>query len=183
MKWTDAKSLGFLTLGVFVPAGLLLIAYFRDAAFSEFLAGYWWLPNQIALGVATGIAFGYVAWFVACQRFMAPSLRLFTELIQQLNLSVFEVWFLSICAGVGEELFFRGGLQPIFGIWPTAIIFVAIHGYLNPFDWRNSIYGAVMCLMIAALGYLTESVGIVTAMVAHTMIDVVLLTKLRQKRA
>ena len=37
-------------------------------------------------------------------------------------------WFLlAAAAGIGEELFFRGALQPIFGIVPTSLIFAISH--------------------------------------------------------
>ena len=34
---------------------------------------------------------------------------------------------LAAAAGLGEELFFRGALQPIFGIVPTSLIFAISH--------------------------------------------------------
>jgi hypothetical protein len=89
----------------------------------------------------------------------------------------------SLCAGIGEEIFFRGVVQPLpyCGVWVTAIFFVAIHGYLNPMDWRISIYGVYMTILIAGLGYLTDYMGLTTAMVAHTMIDVVLFSYLTKE--
>ena len=34
---------------------------------------------------------------------------------------------ISVTAGVSEEIAFRGALQPIFGLWPTALIFALFH--------------------------------------------------------
>jgi membrane protease YdiL (CAAX protease family) len=34
---------------------------------------------------------------------------------------------LSLTAALGEEIAFRGALQPIFGLWPTTILFALIH--------------------------------------------------------
>ena len=87
----------------------------------------------------------------------------------------------SICAGVGEEILFRGILQSYFGIWITAVGFVAIHGYLNPLDWRISIYGAYMTAAIIAIGYLNQLYGLTSAMIAHTIIDIILFVKLTRE--
>jgi membrane protease YdiL (CAAX protease family) len=105
---------------------------------------------------------------------MRPIRKKYAPLIQNLKLSTTAIVLLSFCAGFGEELLFRGALQPLLGIWITAIIFVAIHGYLNPRDWRLSVYGTVMTLIIVVLGYMTEVWGIFTACAAHMAIDIVL---------
>jgi membrane protease YdiL (CAAX protease family) len=37
-------------------------------------------------------------------------------------------WFvLALAAGIGEELLFRGALQPVFGLWATSLIFAIAH--------------------------------------------------------
>ncbi len=41
--------------------------------------------------------------------------------------TVWEWFLLAAAAGLGEELLFRGALQPIFGILPTALIFAVSH--------------------------------------------------------
>jgi len=85
---------------------------------------------------------------------------------------------ISICAGVGEELFFRGALQPWLGIPVTAVVFVAIHGYLDPRDKRLFLYGTLLTLCMMVLGWMAEVQGLVGPMVAHTLIDILLLERL-----
>lgn len=179
MEWMNARSLGYWTLAVFVPSGLLLAYWFRPPPLADFLLGPKPVIAQVSVGAVTGTCFGFLAWFIASRQFMRLQLIEFSRIIDQLRLNTKEIWFLSFSAGVGEELFFRGGLQPLLGIWPTAVLFVAIHGYLNPYNWRVSIYGTAMCGMMAVLGYLTEWLGILAAITAHGMIDVVLLNRLR----
>jgi membrane protease YdiL (CAAX protease family) len=41
--------------------------------------------------------------------------------------TIWEWFLLAAAAGLGEELLFRGALQPIFGILPTSIIFAVSH--------------------------------------------------------
>lgn len=100
--------------------------------------------------------------------------KFFSGLIGQLNLRFIDILFISFCAGAGEEILFRGAIQPYLGVWITAILFVALHGYINPFNWRISIYGILMCLIIAGIGYLNDHVGLTSAIAAHFMIDVYL---------
>ena len=83
---------------------------------------------------------------------------------------------------MGEELLFRGAIQYWLGIWLTAILFVAIHGYLNPKNWKLSIYGVFMTFAIVGIGYFFEYFGIITAMSAHFMIDVYLFSVITAPR-
>lgn len=136
------------------------------------------LRTQLFYGVAAGITVGFLARGVVSLPFMEPVRKKYANRFADLDLNAFEIIFISICAGVGEELLFRGALQPIFGIIITSFIFVAIHGYLNPKDWRVSIYGLYMTLAIMGFGLLTEIIGIWSAVVAHALVDIILLADL-----
>lgn len=59
------------------------------------------------------------------------------ELSQQLyqNFGFWHWLALALSAGIGEEILFRGALQPVFGIWFTSILFAIVHvqyGFLTP---------------------------------------------------
>ncbi|MFW6063213.1 MAG: CPBP family intramembrane glutamic endopeptidase [Chloroflexota bacterium] len=44
------------------------------------------------------------------------------------NMDTVGEWFiLALAAGVGEEILFRGALQPVFGLWVTSFIFALAH--------------------------------------------------------
>ena len=58
------------------------------------------------------------------------------------------------------------------------ILFVLLHGYLNPFNLPLTFYGVYMIFVIGVMGLMTEHFGILTAMIAHTLIDIILLGKL-----
>lgn len=96
--------------------------------------------------------------------------------MREMNMSYFDIVFISICAGVGEEILFRGVLQDFLGIIITSVVFVAIHGYLKWNDWRISIYGVVMILVIVGIGIMFETMGVIAPAIAHTVIDIILLT-------
>ncbi len=72
----------------------------------------------------------------------------------------------ALCAGIGEELLFRGLLQPVYGIVPTWLLFVLLHAH----------YGTTFALvMIALLGLvfslLKARYGTTTTMILHTTYD------------
>lgn len=135
---------------------------------------------QISMGVVVGTILGLMAKQLVSLPFLKPTQGKYARLVQGLKLNHVTVIFVSFCAGFGEELLFRGTLQPLLTIWPTAILFVALHGYLDPRDWRISIYGLFMTLAIALLGYMTEYIGIISACTGHMFIDYVLFQYLRK---
>jgi membrane protease YdiL (CAAX protease family) len=129
---------------------------------------------EIISGVIAGIVCGILAWKFIISSFMSSVLNKYGNLIKSLQLNIPSIIFVSFCAGIGEELFFRGAIQLYLGIWITAIIFIAIHGYLDPTNWKVSLYGILMTLIIALLGYMTELLGLTSAMLAHSIIDIIL---------
>lgn len=113
---------------------------------------------------------------------MENTRQFFARLMVEYRVGHIHIWLLSICAGIGEELLFRGGIQPFLGIWPTAVIFVLMHGYLNPLNRPLFIYGMLLTLVSAGFGYLDVMFGLPSAMAAHAWIDVGLLYYLRTQR-
>ena len=73
-------------------------------------------------------------------------------------------------------------MQYYAGIWITSIVFIAIHGYLNPKNWRLSIYGLYMTAVIVGLSYLFEELGMIFAISAHFAIDLFLFGKSEEER-
>ena len=144
---------------------------------------------QLASGLAAGIIFGVTAKWIVKQPFLSEVNTRYSSMIEDLKLNSSEIVFISLCAGVGEEVLFRGALQPwacshfglFVGILIVSIGFVAVHGYLNPKNWRLSIYGIYMTIAIFALGFMAELIGLWSAVVAHTVIDIYLLRELRSE--
>ena len=167
--------LALLTLVGFGAAGLALDAFWGGNRINGLVWGKQNIGYQLLIGGTYGLATAWLGWQLIKTKWLRPQRVFFTRLIRPLQLSSKDIVVISLCAGVGEELFFRGALQHFFGVWPVAIVFVAIHGYLNPFSWRLSLYGLFMTLTIAGLGFMTESLGLVTAMAGHTVIDIYLL--------
>jgi len=167
--------LGLLTLIGFPLIGITIVGIVEEFP-REFTLSY---EESLLMQILTGTGYGLIAAFVAWRIIRIPfmqSVRVkYGALIKQLRLNLFDIIFISICAGVGEELLFRGVIQPYLGVWITAVIFVAIHGYLNPMNQKMTIYGVYLTIVIGGLGYLSNDIGIVTAIVAHTVMAIVLL--------
>ncbi|MGF1565624.1 MAG: CPBP family intramembrane glutamic endopeptidase [Flavobacteriales bacterium] len=137
--------------------------------------------KQLLYGLPVGVVAALMARFIVGRKFMDGVRLRYERMFRNLRLNWSEIAFISLCAGVGEELLFRGVLQPLLGIVLTAVLFVAIHGYLNPRDWRISVYGVFMTGVICFLGWMTEVYGIWSAVMAHFVIDVILLADLLEK--
>lgn len=90
--------------------------------------------------------------------------------------------YLSVCAGVGEEIFFRGALQPLpyAGIWITAIFFVAIHTYFSLKNWKKNVFALLLSAFIALLGWGARDFSLWHAIAGHFSYDLVLLMYLRK---
>lgn len=178
--------IGWGTLLGFPLLGALVLWIFQKPVLATMLRSELNPVLQIGLGGAIGTLLGLGARYIVSLPILLPIAEKYSGLVYRMKLKSRDVYFLSFCAGFGEELFFRGAFQPLVGLWPAAIIFVAIHGYLNPMNWRVSIYGIYMTLAIALLGYLTEWWGIWTACAAHMVIDIILfqfLIKLGHRQA
>jgi len=69
---------------------------------------------------------------------------------------------LAVTAAVGEEIAYRGALQPVFGLWPTAIVFALTHAQytLTP-AWLIILGVAIV------FGWLRQQYGTGAAMLAH----------------
>jgi membrane protease YdiL (CAAX protease family) len=174
--------IALLSLLVFSVLGLYFADRARGPSIVEFLWGKWAVWAQLGAGVAVGGLSAGVAWWWIRQDFMTKVHDKYVRLFQAFRLSYSDIVLISLSAGIGEELFFRGAIQSYLGIIWTAILFVALHGYLNPRDWRMASYGVLMTLIIVGLGYMTETIGILSSIVAHVVIDLYLLFQMMKAR-
>jgi membrane protease YdiL (CAAX protease family) len=75
-------------------------------------------------------------------------------------------FLLAATAAVGEEIAFRGALQPVFGLWPTAIIFAFTHiQYTLTPAWLIILGVAV------AFGWIRERYSTTVSMMTHFAYD------------
>lgn len=134
------------------------------------------IPNFLSAGIFFGLL---VIWLTELS-FFAESLEKYRNLLSNFKLNRGQVIFLSICAGVGEEIFFRGAVQEVMGILITAVVFVAIHGYFSVKDWKVNIFAVLLTGFIIFLGWGAEEFSIYHAMAGHFAYDLVLLAYYRK---
>jgi hypothetical protein len=174
-------TLGLFTIIGFPLAAFVINYFFSSKSFWDIFISKQGILKELIIGMCLGILSGLFAWRIIKLKILQPVREKYQDVIGSLRMNIGTIVMVSICAGVGEEILFRGILQSYFGIWITAVGFVAIHGYLNPLDWRISIYGAYMTAAIVAIGYLDQLFGLTSAMLAHTIIDIILFVKLTQE--
>ena len=175
-------ALGLLTLLGFGLGGVLIIEYAQGHSFlQEWQRGRSVITQLVAGGLAGLLASG-VAIFIISRKFFEKEKTFYYNVIGRLGINRTGIIFLSLCAGIGEEIFFRAAIQPFLGIGLTSFLFVLLHGYLTPKNLRLSIYGLALTGIIIGFGYLFERVGLVAAIAAHTVFDLVLLFKITGSR-
>ena len=82
---------------------------------------------------------------------------------------------ISVCAGLGEEIFFRGLLQSTLGASPSALVFGALHALTLFYFLFATAIGLYFSFLLAMSGNLLVPV------VAHAVYDLFALYLLRQK--
>ncbi len=84
---------------------------------------------------------------------------------------------IGIAAGIGEEWFFRGVLQPIVGLAPASVLFGLAHvggSRMLPFG----IWATAMGFVLGGLAIVTG--GLLAPIVAHAVYDIVALEYIRR---
>lgn len=175
--------LALFTLFGFSAIGFAVIYFFQNKnPLSIFEMKYEWYW-QILIGGIYGLGISFIAKQIIQMKWMSDISIFFAEVVRELNLSTTDILFYSLCAGVGEEVLFRGGIQFYLGIWFTSVLFIALHGYINPMNWKMSIYGLFTILLSVGLGYLYENIGMFSAMTAHFVYDVVMFLFLKNQKS
>jgi membrane protease YdiL (CAAX protease family) len=174
------QYLSWLTLLGMSAIGILLITYVqkRNDLQQVLLGGKPYYQQLLG-----GLFFGSLAALLAVVLISGKKFKnvrsFFENLMHELNPSFAEIVFYSICAGVGEEVLFRAGIQPLIGIWPAAILFVFLHGYLHPYNLNLTIYGLFLVVICSGFGYLFKFFGLTSCIIAHFIYDVAMFSVLK----
>ena len=176
------SSISLLRLAILGEGLLVLIA----------LAWSRWRGTGLVLGdAAEGVLVGCLAavglcavnYYLLCGAPELPGVRsirqLYVEAFKPIfgNLSATEIVLISLAAGIGEELLFRGALQPEVGLLPASIIF----GLLHMGGSGTLAFGCWVMLMGAALGGLAIwTGGLLAPIVAHAVYDAAAMAYIRR---
>lgn len=166
--------LGWITLIVFPLPAYFAVHYFQGVSWQEFIQ----IENIKTIPILYGLEFGIIYAFFAILILKLPIFKTIPlpidKIVRSLKLNYADAVFLSLCAGIGEELLFRSGIQSFLGIWLTSILFVAVHGYLSIKNIKMSLYGLVVLPFILLLSYGYEHFGLWFSISAHFSYDLVL---------
>lgn len=117
-----------------------------------------------ALAAAGTVTLGLAVYF------LVPVMRKIAEELAPLLVDRFgrtELVLLSVFSGVGEELFFRGAVQPEFGLTVAALSFGLVH--IGP-DRRYLVWTAWAVLAGFLFGFLYQFTGgLLAPVLAHTL--------------
>ncbi|MEX2435250.1 MAG: CPBP family intramembrane glutamic endopeptidase [Balneolaceae bacterium] len=155
---------------------ILFYFFHEKSLFTVFEHGYT-LIYQVLTGILAGVAAAGVIIFFSSVPPVKNVLDDFTifRMIAKTDFTHFDRIHISFFAGAGEELLFRGAIQPLLGIWVTSFIFIAIHGYVSFRSAGHVLFTLLLFGLGMMLGYLFMIAGIVAAMVAHAVYDLVML--------
>lgn len=169
-KWR-IYLLGFVTL-LMAPLGWLLCGMPEITSFLQLdrLASTW-----TGIGIEYGFCFGALMLVLTNTETARRSFSVQHQLIRSLKLNFFDILFLSLCAGFGEEILFRVAVQQWLHPILASVAFVAIHGYILPNDLNTTKYGLLVCLFILVLSYaISGEQGLWFCIAAHASYDFVL---------
>jgi membrane protease YdiL (CAAX protease family) len=185
MREAVRRRLWVVLLGVAVEGGLILLAWPLGWLLGQPpLASFHWSGGAAGLGVAATLPM--LAMFLVTHRWpLGPLGRIrqfLEEVVQPLlgGCSVLELGVLSLFAGVGEEMVFRGVLQPWFVRWlglvPGLVVTSVAFGLLHPITATYVVLAAVLGLYLGLVAWSGDNLLVV--MVAHAVYDWVVLTYL-----
>lgn len=137
--------------------------------------------ESIFYGLVVGLLISGLGFALLQLNYFKEVNNYFGTIFKSFDLEWSDVFFYSFCAAVGEEILFRGAIQPFLGIYPTAFIFVLLHGYLSFKDKPKFTYGIYLIVVAVVFGYLMEKFGIIAPIIAHFIYDVVMFAWLKRK--
>jgi uncharacterized protein len=134
------------------------------------------LPTRtdLAVGIGAGSAFFLFQGIVGVIWVRLVSPETFAEqtaaadqLIRAVD-SLPLVILLALTAGIGEEIFFRGALQPVFGIIPVSLLFMVIHT-------QYTLTPAAIIIFVVTLGFggIRARYSTSAAIIAHIIYDLI----------
>ncbi len=124
--------------------------------------------TSVGVGVAAAIALIFVVFALTIAWLIVVGEETFeqqNEASDAITQSINTIWLalgVAVTAAIGEEIAFRGALQPIFGLWWTAIIFTATH-----IQYTLTPAALIIFVVAIGLGWLRRRFDLYAAIAAH----------------
>ncbi len=170
-------ALSLASSGLYFLVAISLFHFFHEGGlFAAFESGFS-AGVQMGIGVVSGAILATVIFFIMSRPPVSEVLPDFyiIRVLSNTRFSLFDHTQLSLFAGMGEELLFRGALQPLLGNVFTSLIFVGIHGYFKFKSPGHIVFGSMMFGLSIVLGLLFAHAGLIAAMTAHAVYDLIML--------
>ena len=166
-----AASLGLAAVLVLAAILLRKLTHHSEALFSadqRFL--------RIGIGAVIGVALAVTnAFIVSRLEFFTRIRRLAHHAVEGIEPRWYTILTVALAAGIGEEMFFRGALDPLVGRWFTALGFVILHGAIRIRDRNSAAFACFLYMASVGLSALKAWKGLEAAIVAHACYDLVML--------
>jgi membrane protease YdiL (CAAX protease family) len=170
-----------LVLGLSVGSLVVLVAlaWLAVAMQGRTLASLRWTEGPLSGALAFGLLAGVAASLaVTAAVLYVPALESFRAFLHAAYAKAgtrrLDMLLVAVNAGVGEELFFRGVLQPLLGIGWTSLVFALLHSAV-PRTWARAGFALYVFGVSLALGVLYEQRGLAAVMAAHAAFNLVFL--------
>lgn len=172
-----------VSANIYVFFSFLIIKYWHGGGLEDVFGSTFSLWQQLGIGSGAGAVAAGIVFIVIKLPAVSNILSDFTifKALSKANFSFFDNSQISIFAGAGEELLFRGAIQPLLGNTFTSMIFIAIHGYFKFRSPAHIFFGVMMFGLSFILGLLYEEVGLISAMCAHAVYDLIMLQVIQNK--
>jgi uncharacterized protein len=153
--------------------GFSLLAVVIDV-FSSKIDLLYNLTSGISLWIQTAVGFvltpllvGAVHRITTNSSCLAELTEMSKSLVQRLNPSFLQISALSIAAGFGEEILFRGAFQPLIGLIPASVFFAGLHTGFRFDRHVYRLYFLIVFFISILLGLTARYIGLPAAMIAH----------------
>ena len=140
------------------------------------------VPRGLGFGVLAAVVLALAHWYLLVRAPETSGVRAIRRLYHDSlkptfgQLGWLDLVVISVAAGIGEEMLFRGVLQPEVGVWLASLIFGLMHtGGSGTLAF--GLWVAVMGLVLGGLAIWTG--GLLAPVVAHAVYDAAAMTYIR----
>ena len=132
--------------------------------------------QQGLAGIALGLATGGISALTTLRKPQSEVVQRTAASYARLDLSGWNPIWISLAAGVSEELLFRAALQPLLGVWGASVLFLLVHA--GAYDFRRFDRAALWQAsgvfgMSVVFGFAFDYVGLLAVMIAHAIVDII----------
>jgi membrane protease YdiL (CAAX protease family) len=166
---------------ILLGASLVWIFFQKRLSWDLFLGSGFQSFHRVGLMTLAASAF-LVALSLFCSRHFDWGRQLEDEFRKVLvPLRLWEIAAIGLLSGLAEETFFRGAVQPVFGVIPASLAFGLAHLIpRNPF-WNWSLYAGFAGFLLGCLFELTGH--LLPVIVAHSLTNFVLIVLLNRRHS